>query len=94
MSTFVCEGGERGGVEADTGGAWEGERLAGVFWPVLVSLAPHTGNKCFCIPGSFSLYEAPPRSTREPGVRKVSPAVPFFPHSALLPSQLPPSSSL
>ncbi len=42
MSTFVCEGGERGGVEADTGGAWEGERLAGVFWPVLVSLAPHT----------------------------------------------------
>ncbi|XP_063853306.1 T-complex protein 1 subunit alpha-like isoform X1 [Scylla paramamosain] len=41
MSTFVCGGGEGGG-ELDTGGAWEGERLAGVFWAALVSLALHT----------------------------------------------------
>ncbi len=39
MSTFVCV---RGGGEADTGGAWECEQLAGVSWPALVSLAPHT----------------------------------------------------
>ncbi len=33
----VCVGGG-----AESGGAWQGERLAAVFWPALVSLAPHT----------------------------------------------------
>ncbi len=42
MSTFVCVRVGEGGGEADTGGACGGERLAGVFWPALVSLAPHT----------------------------------------------------
>ncbi len=49
-------------------------------------------NQCFRIPGSFSLYRAPPSSTREARICKVSPVVPASPQSVFLPSLHPPPS--
>ncbi len=54
------------------------------------SCPTRSSNQCFRIPGSFSLYRAPPSSTREARIRKVSPAVPASPQSAFLPSLHPP----
>ncbi len=89
MSTFLCvfvgvvEGAVTGGVREGDGWLAGWLQCFGQHWSVLPT---RPIDQCFRFPSSFSLHRAPPSSTREARVGKVSPKVPAFPQSALLPA--------